>query len=145
MDSRGPAGLRESFFQSNIAAVKFKGAILAAVYSLALISPLAAEPVDPDLARFASAKQNQIRDYEKELTNKVPSIVWSFFDAVRVDDWETATNLVARIERASGRFPDKADPSSAPALQTLIWPCISDVIGAQEDFHLWNNKLLHRF
>jgi hypothetical protein len=115
------------------------------VWSLALISPIVAEAVDPDLARFASAKQNQIREYEKELTNKVPSMVWSLFDAVRVDDWKTATNLVARIEKASGRFPDNADPSPAPVLRTLVWPCISEVIGANEDFHLWNNKLLHRF
>jgi hypothetical protein len=137
--------LREGSFPSRIAVVKFKGAILAAMQSVALISPGVVEAVDPDLARFASAKQNQIREYEKELTNKVPSMVWSLFEAVRVDDWETATNLEARLNRASGRFPDNTDRAPAPALKTLVWPCISEVIGAYEDFHLWNNKLLHRF
>jgi len=125
--------------------VKIKRLIPAVVGSLVSFSPVALKAMDADLARFVSAKRNQIREYEKELTNNVPSIVWSLFDAIRVDDWETATNLVARINRASGRFPDNADPIPALALRTLVWPCISEVIGAYEDFHLWNNKLLHRF
>lgn len=100
--------------------------------------------IDPDLARFLSAKQTQIRAYEKDLTNKIPAMVWSFFDAVRVDDWETATNLAARIERASGRYSDRSD-LLPPALQTLVWPVISDVLGAYGNFHDWDNKWLHRF
>ena len=59
----------------------------------------AACAVDPDLGRFATAKQRQVREYAEALTNKLPSIVWSFFDAVRVDDWETATNLAARLDQ----------------------------------------------
>jgi hypothetical protein len=125
--------------------VKFKRANLAFVWLVGLLSAIRAEAMDPDLARFVSAKQNQIREYERELTNKVPAMVWSLFDAIRVDDWETSTNLAARIDRASGRFPNNADPSPAAALRTLVWPCISEVIGAHEDFHLWNNQLLHRF
>jgi len=76
--------------------------------------------VDPDLARFATAKQAQVREYAQRLTNKVPSIVWSLFDAVRVDDWETATNLAARIDQASGRFPDSGtNEAISPALANL--------------------------
>src|SRR5436309_14532259 len=94
---------------------------LLALLRLALIvSATSASAVDLDLARFATAKQNQLRDYAQTVTNKVPSMVWSFFDAVRVDDWETATNLAARIDRASGRYTNSApDQSISPVLHTL--------------------------
>ena len=48
--------MRERSFPSSIAVVKFKGAILAAVQLVALISPGVVEAVDPDLARFAAEK-----------------------------------------------------------------------------------------
>jgi tetratricopeptide (TPR) repeat protein len=103
-----------------------------------------ASALDLDMARFATAKKNQVRTLADNLTNKVPAFVWSYFDAVRVDDWETATNLGSRIMRArsfsptnSGEFP--------PALQTLIWPPITETIGAYEQFHNWDNQWLHRF
>lgn len=102
--------------------------------------------VDTDLGRFATAKQNQVREYAGTLTNKVPSIVWSLFDAVRVDDWETATNLGARLSKASGRYTNSVtDESMSPALRTLIWPPISEMIGTYDQFHDWDNKWLHRF
>ncbi len=105
-----------------------------------------ASAVDPDLARFASAKQAQIREYAEALTNKVPSIVWSLFDAVRAEDWDTATNLQARLNKASGRFPDAGgDEPLSPALRTLVWPPICEMIGACGEFHAWDNKLLRRF
>src|SRR5215471_19201215 len=62
-----------------------------------------ADALDQDLRRFVAAKESQARELAKTQTNKVPSIVWSFFDAVRVDDWETATNLGARLSRMSGQ------------------------------------------
>jgi len=111
-----------------------------------LLFTLPALAVDRDLARFAAAKQSQVRDYAQALTNKVPSTVWSLFDAVRVDDWETATNLAARLEKASGRYSDSVtNQSLSPALHTLIWPPISEVIGAYDQFHNWDNKCLQRF
>ena len=89
-----------------------------------------------DLARFATVKENQIRENAKTLTNKVPTIVWRFFDAVRVDDWDTATNLAGRIMRASGRYTNSiTDESISPALKTLIWPSVSEMIGTYEQFH----------
>ena len=115
-------------------------ALLASTLGLLACSP-SALAVDLDLARFATAKQNQLREYASTVTNKVPSIVWSFFDAVRVDDWETATNLAARIDRASGRYTNSMpDQSISPALHTLIWPPIQEMIGAYEQFHNWDNK-----
>ena len=80
------------------------------------------------------------------MTNRVPPVVWRFFDAVRVDDWETATNLAARINAASHRYTVAAqDDAMTPALATLIWPPISESYGAYEQFHKWNNHWLHRF
>jgi hypothetical protein len=105
-----------------------------------------ARAVDLDLARFATAKQNQIREYAQTLTNKVPTIVWRYFDMVRVDDWENATNLAGRIDRASGRYTNSiTDESISPALRTVIWPPIQEMIGTYDQFHDWDNKWLHRF
>jgi hypothetical protein len=109
---------------------------------------LAASPagaLDQDLLRFVAAKEAQARELGKAQTNKVPSIVWSFFDAVRVDDWETATNLGERLEQASGRQAATGEPAVSPALQTAIWSPITEIIGAYDAFHEWNNKWLHRF
>ena len=104
-----------------------------------------ASVIDLDLARFTTAKREQTRDLAKSLTNPVPSYVWSFFDAVQVDDWETSTNLAARMQKASGRFPGTDENDIQPALRTAIWPPITEVIGAQEQFRDWDNKWLHRF
>jgi hypothetical protein len=113
---------------------------------LHLILAANAHAVDIDLARFATLKENQVRKNAETLTNKVPRIVWSFFDAVKVDDWETATNLAGRIMQASGRYTNSVDNESiSPVLKTLIWPSISEMIGTYEQFHEWDNKWLHRF
>ena len=102
--------------------------------------------IDADLGRFSIAKQQQIRDFAETITNKVPAIVWRFFEAVRVDDWETATNLAARINQASHRYAVTTnDEAITPALGTLIWSPVSESYGAYERFHLCNNYWLHRF
>ena len=87
--------------------------------------------MDPDLGSFLISKQQQIRDFAETITNKVPPVVWRFFDAVRVDDWETATNLAARINLASHRYSlSTNEDTMTPALGTLIWPPISESFGA---------------
>src|SRR5258708_40030109 len=89
--------------------------------SFTIVLSQKAGAMDADLGRFATAKQNQVREYAATLTNKVPSIVWSLFDAVRVDDWETATNLGARLSKSSGRYAaSTTNDSLSPALRTLI-------------------------
>jgi len=103
---------------------------------------------EPEVARFVTAKQEQIREFAKTLTNKVPSTVWSFFEAIRVDDHETATNLFTRLQRASGRYPylnSAPDETISPALATVIWPPISEMIGVYEEFHNWDRKWARRF
>lgn len=101
--------------------------------------------IDPDLGHFLFSKQQQIQDLSEGLTNKVPAVVWSFFDAVRVDDWNTASNLAARIDLASQRYTQATNDAMTPALETLLWPPISECWGAYGEFHNWNNYWLHRF
>ncbi|MDB6064887.1 MAG: Regulatory protein BlaR1 [Pedosphaera sp.] len=114
--------------------------------AIAIIPVGSSSAVDLDLARFATAKEKQVREYAETLTNKVPAIVWSYFDAVRVDDWETATNLAKRIDAASGRYTNSVnDESMSPAMRTVLWPPICEMMGTYEQFHGWDNKLLHRF
>jgi hypothetical protein len=110
------------------------------------MSPLRSLAIDPELGRFSIAKQQQIRDFAEIITNKVPAIIWRFFEAVRVDDWETTSNLAARINMASKRYAQGTDDDAiTPALGTLIWPPICESYGASEQFYLWNNRWLHRF
>ena len=105
-----------------------------------------ARAIDADLGRFSIAKQQQIRDFADTIANQVPAIVWRFYDALRVDDWETATNLAGRINLASHRYTQATnDDAITPALGTLIWPPISESYGAYEQFHEWSNPWLHRF
>lgn len=104
-----------------------------------------ARALDRDLERFTGSKLAETQAAADALTNKVPSIVWSFFEAIRVDNWETATNLAQRLEIASGRYSSGNHETLSPALQSAIWPSISEAIGAYEQFHDWDNKWLHRF
>ena len=123
---------------------RFPVASVIAVFFAAILS-LSASVIDIDLARFATAKREQTRDLAKDLTNPVPSYVWSFFDAVQVDDWETSTNLVAKMQKASGRLPGVDESQIQPVLRTALGSPIIEVAGAQEQFHGWDNKWLHRF
>ena len=98
------------------------------------------------MGRFSRAKEQQIREFGRTITNQVPAIVWSFFDAVRADDWQTATNLASRINLASQRYGQATnDDAISPVLATRIWPPISESYGAYGEFHEWNSSWLHRF
>jgi hypothetical protein len=101
-----------------------------------------AQAVDLDLARFATAKKAQARELAAHQTNKVPAMVWSFFDAVQAEDWETSTNLTRQIQEASGRYEKKAGTGDS---LSAVWPPISDTIGANIQFHDWDAKWLHRY
>jgi hypothetical protein len=132
---------KQESFQMNM---KYTRWILVTCSLVVMLVAGNARALDIDLARFVTAKRAQAKDLAGTQTNKVPAIVWSFFDAVRVDDWETSTNLAARIE-SIGRIQATNSESMSPGLATAIWPTISETIGAYEQFHEWDNKLLHRF
>ena len=111
-----------------------------------LLATAPARALDADLGRYLVAKQQQIRDFADTITNKVPAVVWRFYDAVRVDDWETATNVYDRIRLASHRYAETTnDDAITPALGTLVWPPLMESFGSYERFHHTNAKWLHRF
>jgi hypothetical protein len=124
-------------------APKLQNLLLAPIFLFAFAQSVSA--IDPDFGRFIGTKLSETRATADAQTNKVPSFVWSFFDAIRRDDWETATNLAQRIEMASGRFYSTNHEAISPGLQSVIWPPISESIGAYVQFHNWNAKWLHRF
>src|SRR5262245_122903 len=101
--------------------------------------------LDRDMARFAAAKETQARELADAQANKIPSQVWSFFDAVRVDDWETATNLFARLDAMKGTRANPTPDSPAFALRQPVWATIAETYGAYEAFQNWDNKWLRRF
>ncbi len=124
--------------------LKQKSGKLVPLIAWAGLLATSASALDVELARFVAAKEIQARQLAEAQTNKVPSIVGSFFDAVRVDDWETATNLHARLGRGSGRYTSETNPPF-PGLQTEVWQPISETFGAYEQFHDWDKKWLRRF
>jgi len=102
--------------------------------------------MDANLGNFLYSKQQQIHSFADAITVKVPHIVWSFYDAVAADDWETASNLFGRINAASRRFSEATnDESASSAFDTMLWPPISESDGACEQFRKWNNHWLHRY
>jgi len=101
-----------------------------------------AAATDPDFARFVGMKEKQVREFAESETNKLPSIVWRYFDAVRADDWETATNLQNRIDQL-GRI--LGTNTVVPALQGPVWEPIGETMGVYEEFHEFDNRWLHRF
>lgn len=104
-----------------------------------------AAALDREMARFAADKETLAREFAETQTQKVPAITWSFFDAVRVDDWETASNLFSRLRQFNTRQPAAESDSSAASLQTAVWPPVWETFHAYQEFHNWDNKLLHRF
>ncbi len=105
-----------------------------------------ADAMDANLGQFLYSKQQQIERFSDTLTNKVPGIVWKFFDAARLEDWDTASNLFLKINAASQRYASGTnDLAITPALATVIWPPLSESYGACDQFHEWNNRWLHRF
>src|SRR5262245_56831755 len=90
--------------------------------------------LDLDMARFASTKATQARKLADAQTNKVPELVWSFFDAVRVDDWETATNLFARLRTTRGMPGSPEAQASSHSLLTAVWAPIHETFAAYEIF-----------
>lgn len=114
------------------------------VLSVVCLRANAAWAIDPDLARFVAAKRVQVAELGGEQQDKVPQVVWSFFDAVRADDWETSTNLAARLMQTSGHYAH-TNEVIPPALKTAIWSPTSEIIGSNQQFHDWDNKWLHRF
>jgi hypothetical protein len=106
----------------------------------------AARAMDAGLGQFLYAKQQQIQVFSETVTNKIPRLVWRFYDATRLEDWATASNLFNQINAASLRYPHATnDESITPLLGTIIWPPLSESFGAGEQFHEWNNRWLHRF
>jgi hypothetical protein len=105
-----------------------------------------ADAMDASLGQFLYSKQQQIQRFSDTLTNKVPGIVWKFFDAARIEDWGTASNLFLKINAASQRYATGTnDEAITPALATVLWPPISESYGACDQFQQWNNRWLHRF
>jgi hypothetical protein len=98
--------------------------------------------MDPDFARFVGEKSRQIREFENSGNYKVPSVVWSYFDALRVDDWQTATNLADRLDQLGRMLGTNA---ISPALQGPVWQPIGETIGVYNEFHDMDNRWLHRF
>ena len=116
-----------------------------AASALLFLLTVSAQAIDPDLARFLATKKAQIHELADAQTNKVPVLVGKLFDAISVDDYETATNLANRLSLSSGRYSDSKYDAMSPMLRGAIWPAISEIIGANDVFHEWNNKWLHRF
>ena len=92
-----------------------------------------AKAMDPDLAQFLYAKQQQISILSESLTNKIPHSIWRFYDAAGIEDWDSVSRIFGEISTASQRYVKATnDDAMTPALATAIWPPISESDGACE-------------
>ncbi|HUC84697.1 MAG TPA: tetratricopeptide repeat protein [Candidatus Acidoferrales bacterium] len=118
---------------------------LAACTSMWLVTE-AADAMDANLGQFLYSKEQQIGNFSDTITNKIPGIVWRFYNAARLEDWDTASNLFIKINAASLRYNTATnDEAITPALATVIWQPLCESYGACDQFHEWNNRWLHRF
>src|SRR5216117_3822139 len=69
---------------------------------------------DADIARFIAVKREQAKEMTSAGTNRVPEVLWQFFDAVERDDFKAATNLDARLKQESGRGYQATPTSPSP-------------------------------
>src|SRR2546423_565584 len=76
------------------------------------------ELTDPELVRFARAKEAQARAIVREQDLKMPKEGWRLFRAVLKDDWNTATNLFDRLQAK------RSVPSGIPALPGQLQPAL---------------------
>jgi hypothetical protein len=105
-----------------------------------------AKAMDPNLAQFLYAKQQQISILSESITNKIPRSIWRFYDAAGIEDWDSVSRIFGQISAASQRYVQATnDNAMTPALATAIWPPLSESDGACEQFHEWNNRWLHRY
>jgi hypothetical protein len=83
----------------------FLGSVLPCC-TLLLTCKAEAAPPDPDIARFISAKSNQVYLASRDSDNPVPPEVWEMFSAASVADWKGASNLfqgiLTRQQHSSG-------------------------------------------
>jgi hypothetical protein len=97
------------------------------------------EALDPDLARFTGEKRALTTALAKKHEVSVPPAVWSFFDAAQKGDWETTTNIFAKISAPKGSY------GGDPSIPREIWGPVHETLGAYEQFHGWNPELLRTF
>src|SRR5579863_7551133 len=79
----------------------------------------AAEP-DPDVARFITAKSNQVYLATRDAGAPVPPEVWKMFTAASVADWKSATDLLNVIRT-------NFHSSSSHRLSPEVWFRVQDV------------------
>ncbi len=121
-----------------------KNLLMAVALSFALVLGFARNgaAMDSDFTSFVGVKEKQVREFSESGTNKLPSIVWTYFDTVRADDWQTATNLAKRLDQIGSILGTN---TIVPALDGPVWQPISETVGVYRQFHDWNNGWLHRF
>jgi hypothetical protein len=96
--------------------------LAAALGALVCARPAEAAPPDPDIARFITAKSNQVYLASRDGGAPVPPEVWNMFAAASAGDWKTATNLLQVI---------KTNYHSSPShrLAPEVWFRVQDVGG----------------
>jgi hypothetical protein len=95
--------------------------------------------LDPEFERFVRQKRALEEQLAKKHAVAVPEIVRTFFDASQTGDWQRTTNQFYAIEAGTGRSGGKG------WMPLTLWGPVHDTLGAYEQFHSWNPKLLHGF
>lgn len=121
--------------------------------------------LDPELVRFAQAKRAQARAFVVQQNLRMPPESWQLFAAVLADDFTSATNLFARLERSriagTGTPPNLLQQAldwlqlglekiglrkaRSPGLQSEAWPPLAETYWAYVGSKTWHKPLREKF
>ena len=93
---------------------------------------------DPDIARFISAKSNQVYLASRDSTTPVPPEVWRVFAAASAADWNSLSNLLQAVQT---NYHNSATHALAPE----VWYRVQEVGGFGELIASNNLKFVRLF
>jgi hypothetical protein len=113
-------------------------ALAATLGALLCARPAEAAQPDPDIARFITAKSNQVYLATQDGGAAVPPEVWKMFAAASSGDWKSTTNLLELIKT---NYHSSASHRLAPE----VWFRVQDVGGFCELMSSNDLKFIHLF
>jgi hypothetical protein len=105
---------------------------------LVCVRPVQAAPAEPDIARFITAKSNQVYLATRDGGAPVPPEVWKIFAEASAGDWKSATDLLRTISV-------NYHSGSAHRLGPEVWFRVQDVGGFCELLSSNDQKFVRLF
>lgn len=100
------------------------------------------EPLDPRLAEFVKAKEQQARDLAESLSIKVSPGIWKGFDLFRQGDWAQASNHFAKLMERNSQYQGS---TVEEGVGTPVWQPLMEVSLILTEFYAGEPKYARAF